>query len=66
MPNFITALGLGWMVLSYAVIWYWCPGLYEANTDVIEVFNYHVPRAIFLLNGFAMLIYQTLDNMDGK
>jgi len=65
-PNAITAFGLCWMVLSYTVIWYYCPGLYEANTDISEVVNYHVPPAIFLLNGCAMLIYQTLDNMDGK
>ena len=25
-----------------------------------------IPRWVFLLNGMAMLIYQTLDNMDGK
>jgi len=38
--------------------------MYEANTD-LEV-EYAVPRVIFLFNGCAMLIYQTLDNMDGK
>jgi ethanolaminephosphotransferase len=74
------------MALSYAVVWYWCPGLYEANTDVGAVApeyvapeswfrtgrsdsppgSYAVPGAIFLLNGIAMLLYQTLDNMDGK
>ena len=64
-PNAITLLGLGWMVVSYLVIWYYCPGLYEANTDVVNDYA-AVPGAIFLLNGCAMLIYQTLDNMDGK
>ena len=63
-PNAITLLGLGFMVDSYLVIWYYCPGLYEANTDVVN--NAAVPGVIFLLNGCAMLIYQTLDNMDGK
>lgn len=63
-PNSITLLGLMWMILSYCVIWYWAPGLYEANTDVNAA--YAVPGVVFLLNGCAMLIYQTLDNMDGK
>lgn len=85
-PNAITLLGLSWMVLSYCVTWYWCPGLYEANEDVAGVDpayvapeswfrrapsprppgSYAVPRAIFLLNAVALLLYQTLDNMDGK
>ncbi|KAL3811577.1 hypothetical protein ACHAXA_006862 [Cyclostephanos tholiformis] len=67
-PNAITFFGLSWMILSYCVIWNWCPGLYEANTDVSTTSEdqYYVPRVIFLLNGCAMLIYQTLDNMDGK
>ncbi|KAL7543176.1 hypothetical protein ACHAXR_012470 [Thalassiosira sp. AJA248-18] len=64
-PNTITTIGLGWMVLSYCVIWYFCPGMYEANTD-LDVNTYAVPGAIFLLNGCAMLIYQTMDNMDGQ
>lgn len=85
-PNAITLLGLSWMILSYFVIWYWCPGLYEANEDVANVADayvapeswfrkapsprppgsYTVPGVIFLLNGVALLLYQTLDNMDGK
>lgn len=66
-PNAITFFGLTWMMLSYCVIWYWCPGLYEANTDIISTtIDYSVPKTIFLLNGCAMIIYQTLDNMDGK
>ena len=54
--------------MSYCVIWYWCPGLYEANTDIIiaTTTTTNVPRFIFLLNACAMIIYQTLDNMDGK
>lgn len=65
-PNSITLFGLAWMVLSYLVIWFWCPGLYEANTDIETSTINSVPGVIFLLNGCAMLIYQTLDNMDGK
>jgi len=63
-PNAITSIGLCWMILSYCVIWYFCPGMYEANTELNT--DYTVPSAVFLLNGCAMLIYQTLDNMDGK
>jgi len=63
-PNAITLIGLCWMISSYCVIWYYCPGLYEANTELNS--DYTVPPGIFLLNGCAMLIYQTLDNMDGK
>jgi ethanolaminephosphotransferase len=63
-PNAITTLGLAWMVFAYFVVWCWCPGLYEANTEVFS--DYSVPSGIFLLNCCAMLIYQTLDNMDGK
>jgi ethanolaminephosphotransferase len=67
-PNAITFFGLSWMILSYCVIWTWCPGLYEANIGVSTTLEdqYYVPRSIFLLNGCSMLIYQTLDNMDGK
>lgn len=63
-PNAITLIGLCWMVFSYCVIWCYCPGMHEANTDVNAASS--VPAVIFLLNGCAMLIYQTLDNMDGK
>jgi len=64
-PKAITFFGCTWRMRSYCVIWYWCPGLYEANTDIITI-DYAVPKTIFLLNGCAMIIYQTLDNMDGK
>ena len=64
-PNTITLLGLAWMAFSYCVLWYYCPGMYEANTNLVDV-DHTVPGAIFLLNGIAMLLYQTLDNMDGK
>ena len=63
-PNAITTLGLGWMITAYCAVWYHCPGLHEANTDIHE--GAIVPSWIFLLNCTAMLIYQTLDNMDGK
>lgn len=63
-PNAITTCGLCWMIAAYSIVWYHCPDLYEANTDVFSEGT--VPRWIFLFNCSAMLIYQTLDNMDGK
>lgn len=60
-PNTITTFGLIWMITSYCIIWYHCPKLDEAYTD-----EANTPRWIFLFNCCAMLIYQTLDNMDGK
>jgi len=65
------------MIAAYSIIWYHCPDLYESNTDVMMMLSssneYNdnddtviVPRWIFLFNCVAMLIYQTLDNMDGK
>eukprot|EP01082_Thalassiosira_pseudonana_P005003 g4080.t1 g4080 contig15:297891-299459(+) len=72
-PNSITLFGLAWMILSYSVIFWYCPGLYEGNTNVHTdgASNNNnsrsgVPEWIFLLNCIAMLTYQTLDNMDGK
>mmetsp|Transcript_31365 Transcript_31365/g.66308 ORF Transcript_31365/g.66308 Transcript_31365/m.66308 type:complete len:604 (-) Transcript_31365:220-2031(-) len=73
-PNAITLLGLAWMATSYAIVWWHCPGLYEANDRVAGALRGSddgsdvgdVPRWIFLFNGVAMLAYQTLDNMDGK
>jgi ethanolaminephosphotransferase len=65
-PNAITTLGLAWMISAYCIVWYWCPHLYEANTDVSNKYEVVVPQWIFLFNCTGMLIYQTLDNMDGK
>jgi len=71
-PNVITTFGLIWMIVSYILIWYYCPsfgeGLIseEAQQNGDDSDYAHVPRIIFLFNGLAMLIYQTLDNMDGK
>mmetsp|Transcript_30711 Transcript_30711/g.45784 ORF Transcript_30711/g.45784 Transcript_30711/m.45784 type:complete len:468 (-) Transcript_30711:608-2011(-) len=61
-PNTITLFGFGWMMVSYCIIWYYCPNLNEA----LEGGSGAVPGWIFLFNCIAMLVYQTLDNMDGK
>eukprot|EP00956_Cyclotella_meneghiniana_P038130 scaffold149152_cov25-Cyclotella_meneghiniana.AAC.1 len=65
-----------WMIVPYSIIWYHCPDLYESSTNVMMMLSDSeykddddtvvVPRWIFLFNCAAMLIYQTLDNMDGK
>lgn len=63
-PNTITLFGLCWMITSYSFIWYFCP-MFEERVD-LEGSEDSVPGWIFLFNGIAMFIYQTLDNMDGK
>jgi|NOAtaT_6_FD_contig_71_2591459_length_1592_multi_2_in_0_out_0_1 ethanolaminephosphotransferase len=60
-PNSITLFGFSWMIASYCLIWYYCPTLGNAMID-----GEYFPSWIFLFNGVAMLLYQTLDNMDGK
>jgi len=49
------------MITSYLAMWYYVPTL-----DLQEQEESAIPRWIFLWNGVAMLVYQTLDNMDGK
>lgn len=56
-PNSITLIGLCFMVAAYLCMWYFSPTL-EPPEDP--------PRWIFLLNALSMMIYQTLDNMDGR
>lgn len=58
-PNTITFVGLLFMLVSYLIHWYYVPDLVPHNSD-------DIPRWIFLFNGIAILVYQTLDNMDGK
>ena len=58
-PNSITLVGLCLMVLAYGIFWWYVPTLQISDYDSL-------PRWIFLYNAVAMLIYQTLDNMDGK
>jgi ethanolaminephosphotransferase len=56
-PNTVTSIGLVWMISAYSAYWWYAPGL-----ELVE----DAPRWIFLFNGIALLVYQTLDNMDGK
>ena len=73
-PNAVTFIGLMWMVAAYGAIWYYVPSLaIQANNDndvgggeTDDSVEDNVPRWIFLLNFIGMLVYQTLDNMDGK
>eukprot|EP00977_Amphora_coffeiformis_P002175 scaffold425_cov175-Amphora_coffeaeformis.AAC.34 len=57
-PNSITLIGLMFMIASYLAMWFYVPSL--------EMPSEEPPRWIYLLNGVAILVYQTLDNMDGK
>jgi ethanolaminephosphotransferase len=59
-PNTITLIGLVFMVSSFLLEWYYCPTLEQQPTPL------SIPRFVFLYNCVAMLLYQTLDNMDGK
>jgi len=69
-PNTITLIGLLWMVSAYLSYWWYAPSLefIEKNDDdVSESYkSFFPPRWIFLWNGICLLVYQTLDNMDGK
>jgi ethanolaminephosphotransferase len=59
-PNTITLIGLVFMIAAYSSMCYHAPTVLQVE-DVQDL-----PRWIFLLNAVAILIYQTLDNMDGK
>jgi len=60
-PNTITALAMAIMTASFINIWYWLPVLVTRQDETIEA-----PLWIFFAHGVAMLVYQTMDNMDGK
>lgn len=61
-PNVITLFGLCWMVASYSFLWYYAPAVSTPPDD----YDSSIPSWLFLFHCCAMLIYQTLDNMDGK
>jgi ethanolaminephosphotransferase len=81
-PNVITTIGLLCMILSYCIMWYYVPMIMAVNDDTAtsednlssSAFSFSSvshessspPRWIFLYNAIAILLYQTLDNMDGK
>mmetsp|Transcript_97567 Transcript_97567/g.198152 ORF Transcript_97567/g.198152 Transcript_97567/m.198152 type:complete len:450 (+) Transcript_97567:134-1483(+) len=70
-PNTVTTIGLAWMVGSYAVCWWYAPDLEPVgggsdDDDALQQQQQYPPRWIFLWNGISLLVYQTLDNMDGK
>ena len=78
-PNLITLIGLVLMVSSYFVYWYFVPTVYiDGNVDEDSISSnstlptstssssYPPPRWMYLFNCICMLLYQTLDNMDGK
>jgi ethanolaminephosphotransferase len=59
-PNAITLFGMCWMVASYVLVWHFYPGFDEGISGGSP------PLWPFAFSGIAMLVYQTLDNMDGK
>ncbi len=64
-PNTITLFGLFLMFASYLNIYYHCPTLEQCSVET-NTNEDAFPNWIFLVNGIAILCYQTLDNMDGK
>lgn len=65
-PNTITLIGLVFMICSYLATWWYLPLiLFQDETDQQQNAD-AIPRWVFLLNAIATLLYQTLDNMDGK
>ena len=56
-PNTITLAGLSFMITSYCIFWYYSP-LLEPNPIA--------PRWIYLFHCASLIVYQVLDNMDGK
>uniref|UniRef100_A0A7S2UBC5 Ethanolaminephosphotransferase n=1 Tax=Attheya septentrionalis TaxID=420275 RepID=A0A7S2UBC5_9STRA len=64
-PNTITIVALLHMVASYGLVWFYCPKLADSLTGDGEE-GTNVPGFVFLFSCVTMLIYQTLDNMDGK
>jgi len=69
-PNTITLTGLLLMVIAYFIMFLYAPDVAgsvkcaDNHDDCVETGL--VPRWVFLANAAAMLLYQTLDNMDGK
>ena len=64
-PNSITLFGFSFMIFAFALIQRHCPTLDHCTAGIHDD-REEVPRYIFLVNGVALLVYQTLDNMDGK
>ncbi|VEU44576.1 unnamed protein product [Pseudo-nitzschia multistriata] len=66
-PNTVTSLGLAWMVSAYLSHWWFAPDLvFEGCESDSRDPSCDPPRWIFLWNAISLLVYQTLDNMDGK
>lgn len=72
-PNTITFSALVLMFAAYCLVWYHCPNMDEyltststSSSDDAAAVAVVVPSWIFAFNCAAMLIYQTLDNMDGR
>lgn len=72
-PNAITSLGLLWMVAAYGIMQFYAPTFSESLSPLdavapgdVPAETGAVPRWVYLFNAVAMVLYQTLDNMDGK
>jgi ethanolaminephosphotransferase len=54
------------MIVSYSTLWYYAPLVDNYASLDEDAERVIIPRWVFLYQACAMLIYQTLDNMDGK
>ena len=69
-PNVITLVGFLFMIIAYIVMLLYAPSIDDgimcnkSHEECLETGL--IPRWVFLVNGLAMLLYQTFDNMDGK
>ncbi|GMI49056.1 hypothetical protein TrCOL_g4051 [Triparma columacea] len=69
-PNTITLTGFLLIIIAYIIMWFYAPDVAGSvlcktnHDDCVETGS--VPRWVFLANAVALLVYQTLDNMDGK
>mmetsp|Transcript_30285 Transcript_30285/g.46362 ORF Transcript_30285/g.46362 Transcript_30285/m.46362 type:complete len:436 (-) Transcript_30285:34-1341(-) len=66
-PNSITLSGFLLMIASFCLMHHHCPTLDSCSVDHPSAFKIsHIPSYVFAFHGLAILVYQTLDNMDGK
>lgn len=56
-PNLVTTIGLGLTTASYLLLYFTMPGLVSSEST---------PWWVFPAAAAGLIVYQTLDNMDGK
>ena len=54
-PNVLTLIGFACVLISYSLVWYWCP-----------TFTEQASSWVWITVAALLFSYRTLDNMDGK